>query len=212
VETKKVSELVALLKGNDMAIRKSAAEELGEIGKVEPESAVPALVDALEDPEVFGTAAYALGEIGEKAKGVVPALIGALKQYYWNAATALIKIGVAAVPALVDALKGQDAEVRKKAAYALGEIGVGHRCGAAVVPALIDALKDKDAEVRGSAAEALGTIGEEAKAAVPALIDALKDGEKGWANWRGSSRTVSSMAAGALSKIDPEVAKRSSVP
>jgi hypothetical protein len=142
----------------------------------------------------------------------VAALIDALKGYYWNAASALVKIGVAAVPALIDALKDQDAEVRTKAAYALGEIGLGHRCGAAGVPALINALKDQDAEVRGCAAEALGTIGEESKAAVPALIDALKDREKGWANWRGSSKTVSPMAAGALSKIDPEAAKRASVP
>ena len=46
----------------------------------------------------------------------------------------------AAVPVLIRALKAQEAEVRRGAAYALGKIGVDAK---AAVPALIDALKDR---------------------------------------------------------------------
>ena len=43
--------------------------------------AVPALIQALQDPnvQVCANATYALGEIGESAKDAVPALIQALK-------------------------------------------------------------------------------------------------------------------------------------
>src|SRR5262245_20728759 len=82
----------------------------------------------------------------------------------------------AAGPALLDALKDQDPEVRRSAAYALQELGgVRLSVGSAAAPALIDALKDQDGQVRISAAEALNGIGVGAEAAVPALIDALKD-------------------------------------
>ena len=46
----------------------------------------------------------------------------------------------AAVPVLIRALKAQEAEVRRGAAYALGKIGVDAK---AAVPALIEALTDK---------------------------------------------------------------------
>jgi HEAT repeat protein len=46
----------------------------------------------------------------------------------------------AAVPALIRALKAPEAEVRRGAAYALGNIGVEAK---AAVPALIEALTDR---------------------------------------------------------------------
>src|SRR5262249_44206315 len=82
----------------------------------------------------------------------------------------------------------------------------------AAVPALIDFFKDTDAWGRYRAADALGNIGAEAKAAAPALIDALKDGEIGYRNRQGSEKTVSSMAVGALCKIEPEAVKKGAVP
>jgi HEAT repeat protein len=57
---------------------------------------------------------------------------------------------------LISALKDSDESVRRRAAYALGEI----RDKRAVEP-LISALKDSDGNVRGSAASALGKIGDE---------------------------------------------------
>jgi HEAT repeat protein len=46
----------------------------------------------------------------------------------------------AALPVLIRALKAEEAEVRRGAAYALGKIGVDAK---AAVPALIEALTDK---------------------------------------------------------------------
>jgi HEAT repeat protein len=82
----------------------------------------------------------------------------------------------------------------------------------AAVPALIDALKDDEADVRGLAADALGGIGAEAKAAVPALIEAFKDEADYYRSWRGYPHKVSAAATYALSKIDPEAARRAGVP
>jgi HEAT repeat protein len=60
-----------------------------------------------------------------------------------------------AVPALIAALKDQDAGVRWEAATALGEIGLEAK---EAVPALIAALKDQNELVRWYAARALKTI------------------------------------------------------
>ena len=92
------------------------------------------------------------------------------------AAMRLSRMGVRAVPGLIDALK--DADVRESAALVLGKIG-----DASAFPALLYALEDKDADVRESAARALEKIAEknpgdaEVLKAVPALIDALKGKE-----------------------------------
>jgi HEAT repeat protein len=102
-------------------------------------------------------------------------------------------------------IRDQDRNVRKKAALALGKIGLelrvsvndlvhalqdqdeGVRAQAAqslgdigpsayfAVPALAKVLQDKSAKVRAAAAEALAQIGVLAKAAVPALIKAMND-------------------------------------
>jgi HEAT repeat protein len=125
-----------------------------------------------------------------------------------------------AVPALAEALKDQNAEVRQSAADALGRIGPAaadavpvlvealkdqnahvrrsaakalRGIGPAAVPALAEALKDQDAEVRQSAADALGGIG---PAAVPALAEALKD----------QDTDVRHSAADALRRIGPAAA------
>lgn len=78
----------------------------------------------------------------------------------------------AVVDALVGALKDTDADVRKQAAIALGEIG-----NPRAVDGLITALADKQAEVRRVAAVALGEIGD-ARAIEP-LTRALKDSDPG---------------------------------
>lgn len=89
-----------------------------------------------------------------------------------TAADALGRIGPAAIPQLVIALRDQDPQVRKEAARALA------RMGAEAAPALQDlivALKDADESVRRSAAQAIGQIGPAAKDAIPALVEALRD-------------------------------------
>ena len=66
------------------------------------------------------------------------------------------------------ALRDPDAQVRRKAAFTLGNIGSSDP---AALPALIGALRDADAGVRGEAILALPKCGAAAKTAVPALDD-----------------------------------------
>lgn len=94
---------------------------------------VSALIIALgdKDENVRFQAADALGAIGPEAKAAVPALIVALhepdsftRNYVPHCAIhALVEIGPAAIPALVQALDDANGRVRSCAAWALGKIG-----------------------------------------------------------------------------------------
>ena len=77
------------------------------------------------------------------------------------------------MPALLEALKDEDEDVRRLAVFALGRISPAPKDA---VPALIEALKDEDEDVRAGAAYALGKIGPAAKDAVPAL-KAMMEGD-----------------------------------
>ena len=71
---------------------------------------------------------------------------------------------------LLRLLKDDEARTRRRAALALGRIGLSE-----AIPALQEALGDSEFEVRQMAAFALGLIGN--ATARPALLNALKDGE-----------------------------------
>jgi HEAT repeat protein len=73
-----------------------------------------------------------------------------------EASRALVRMGIAAVPALVGALKDENEIVRWKAAETLGEIGPNAR---EAVPALVAALQDANPNIRQEAARALDRIG-----------------------------------------------------
>jgi bilin biosynthesis protein len=76
------------------------------------------------------------------------------------------------IPALREALKDQNKDVRCAAAKALAKLGEP------AIPALREALKDKeDWRVRRAAAEALGNLGD--RESIPALREALKDKDSG---------------------------------
>lgn len=104
-----------------------------------------------------------------------------------------------AVPPLIDALRDQDATVRRAAARSLGIIGPDAKD--AIMP-LIGLLRDSDDLVKGAAGEALGEIGKEGKAAVPALTELYKS----------NNFDLRGIAGGALKKIDPEAAYQAGVP
>ena len=80
----------------------------------------------------------------------------------------LNKLGKPAVGPLITALKDEDADIRWRAAYELGEI----KDSRAIEP-LTQALKDEDRRVRYRATEALEKIGD--KRAVEPLNSSLKD-------------------------------------
>src|SRR5258708_29688316 len=72
-----------------------------------------------------------------------------------------------------EALKGDDAELRREAITAMGALQIKD-----AVPDLIAALKDKDAKVRASAAESLRSVGgAETTEAIPGLLPLLQDKE-----------------------------------
>ena len=167
----------------NLAVRRDAAYQLDRMG-VAAKDALPALIRALDDndKQVWSFAISALAKLGPEAKDAIPALIEGLgnrrtrgrdrdrRQAITRSAFALSRIGAAAIPPLIDALKSDDNGMRAGAAKALA----GMRGGAApAIPALIANLKSED-DVRGETAEALGAIG--AAAAQP-LMDSLKSTE-----------------------------------
>ncbi len=115
--------------------------------------------------EVRWEAMNALVKIGLPA---IPSLIEALKNRDLRptACWVLERIGPSAVPNLIKALKREDREIRSLAAYVLGNIKEKE-----AVPSLIGLLEDVDLGVRGEAIRALGKIGD--SRAIPALLEIL---------------------------------------
>ena len=134
-----VARLMKDLKARDIKTRIAAAEELGHIGQVKKsftESAVPALIDALHDPDggVRKAAAEALGKVDPDLK--------------------------LAVPALQNALKDKAPPVRIAAAGALGQIGPDAKDA---VPALREMQQDSNRAVSRAANMAIRRIMERGK-------------------------------------------------
>jgi HEAT repeat protein len=84
-----------------------------------------------------------------------------------DAENALVRIGVPAIPALIDALEEEEWHVRHSAVVVLGNIGHD-----SVILPLIGALEDDDMDVRRFAGYALHQIG---SSTLPALTKALRD-------------------------------------
>ena len=146
-----VPALIQALKDRDKYVRSNAAKSL--IQTVTPEGikiGMSALIQALEDEnkDVRREASSALGVIGqgglaeEKAIDAIPDPIQVFKDDV--------------VPALIQALKDENKDVRREAASALGRIGEEAKNA---VPALIQALKGQDPEVRDTIVWALGKMG-----------------------------------------------------
>ncbi|HVE43172.1 MAG TPA: HEAT repeat domain-containing protein [Planctomycetota bacterium] len=127
----------------------------------------------------------------------LPALVEALKktdpQVRRSAAEELGRVGAPALPALLAPLKDADARVRVAAAGAALAIDPKQAEAFAV---LLESLKDPGAAVRRLAAEALAAVGPEAGAAGSALSDLLGDKEE----------EVRWAAADALGELGPAAA------
>lgn len=136
-------------------VRAAAVFALGKMGT----EAIPTLVKMLEDkdPKVKTMACESLGGFGVEAKAAIPDLIlgfrdAALRE---KAVEALAKIGVGAVPSLVDSLASRSSSVRLGAAMTLGKIGPPAK--SAVVKLTIY-TKDPSPEVRKAVWDALARI------------------------------------------------------
>ncbi len=168
-----VVELARQLSDSDKVIRREAAHQLSLLG-AEARGALPELIKALDDSQqqVWLGAAVALARIGPDAKDAIPALLRGLnrsaqregRQVWYRSSYALGRIGVAAVPALIDSLKSSEALVRAGAAQALGWVGTD---AGPAIPLLASLLNDSDAQVRQLSSEALAGIGSES---IPHLI------------------------------------------
>ena len=90
---------------------------------------------------------------------LIPALIGALgeedQQTWSNASETLVALGYESVPALLKAIRGDNAEIRSRAAWAIGKIASGQYVPHEAVPVLIQALKDEDQLVKQAATYAI---------------------------------------------------------
>jgi len=89
-----IPDLIDLLKDKDEGVRSKAADALGAVGA----AAVTELIAALKDDGTRSLVLGALGQVGAPAK--------------------------AAMPQVLEALKDANKDVRVKAAWALGRIGV----------------------------------------------------------------------------------------
>jgi HEAT repeat protein len=189
--------LVLRLSVGDVPERCVAALTLGRMAlHAQVQDAVPALVEALNDPHphVAEAAAGALRRIAGTSPAPVPAtpvpapapataepppvidLIDMLR--HPDATLRLIAVEALGesrsvsretIPVLAEVLQDKDEEVGREAARALGKIGA-----VAAVPSLVVALSDAPEIVRISAAKALGRMGPRATVAIPGLIAALE--------------------------------------
>jgi HEAT repeat protein len=215
--------LIATLRDGNVNARREAARTLGRTRPV-ANGTVAALTDALKDKdaEVRASAVESLGWIGPAAAPATAALIASLSdkalisaggrkgdKFGYDkhpAVYSLRRIGVPAVPSLIEALKDEDVLVRSSAAQTLGLIGfkaknasqalrtaLGDKSDVVRVEAacsilcvgeedkksvevLTGLLRHEDAAIRFRTASALSRVGSQAKAVVPALVSALKDG------------------------------------
>lgn len=160
-----VSRLVDALREGDVEARRSAARELGTLGRP-ARPAVPALIEALRarDWRLRATAAAALVRIEPDPERIVPPLIETFAEDgssdYRSAVVepvvrALATLGAGPVPYLRGALGDSRFEVRMGAAYALGELG---RPARPALPTLEWALDDPNPFVATTAALAIEQI------------------------------------------------------
>lgn len=187
---KAVGPLIQALSDENSWVRRNAAEALGIICD---ERAFPALIHVLSDQDTYVgyRVAEALGKINNEraANHLILALSSqdSYTRYFTVGALGKINGSEKVLYALVRALSDHEANVRSKAAEALGNIN--HEKAA---ESLIQVLCDKSPEVRSSAAKALGKIGN--GTVVNSLIQALSD----------QNSDVRYRAAEALGKIGGE--------
>jgi HEAT repeat protein len=188
--------LLRLLHSANSQVRVGASWALG---IVLDSAAVVGLVASLRDahPEVRLNAAHALSHLPH-AEAVTP-LMGLLLDMDWRvrkaATTALIRIGIDAVPALRRMLQSDALAEKRVAIGVLGHIG-----DVSVIDDLLPYLQHPSVDLRAVAVIALGQL--RAAEAVSALVECIDDDAK--PTW--SKHSISELARQALKSIGTEKA------
>jgi len=147
------------------------------------------------DSRVSSSAAFELGNLGDRSERVITALLELLKasdsDVRSSAASALGNLGDRServITALLELLKASDSDVYYDAIFKLGNLG---NRSERVITALLELLKASDSDVRSRAASALGNLGNRSERVITALLELLK----------ASDSDVRSSAASALGKL-----------
>jgi len=108
-------------------------------------AALPTLQTLLQDESetVVQNAAMTLGDLGADAAPAIPALLDAMGRFPGNPfiAQTLKELKSAAVPAMIEVLKGDNAELKAQVAKVIGGVGTE---GEPALPVLIDILEGND--------------------------------------------------------------------
>ena len=191
-DVRAVEPLLAVLKDRSQGVREAAAKALGMIGDARAaEPLIAHFINFLREKSFrwddHEAMVRSLQRIGcGAAKPLIRALLYNPRQWLffsnqdsrcfyvpdlldeidptWSQSDGAIKL----VPEIIAALRNDDKDVRKAAAFFLGKIG-----DPSAVEPLIGALRDNNEDGRWAAAEALGKLGD--PRAVEPLIGALKD-------------------------------------
>src|SRR5215203_3466843 len=123
------------------------------------------------DPKVRATAEAALVQGAQRSLPLLRRFLNTRNEDLHVRAFEIIRrIGVPAIPLLVDLLRYQRVSIRRSAVDALIDLSPHTE---AIQPALRLALRDKDSRVTGDAARALGALHERASPSVGALVKTL---------------------------------------
>lgn len=155
-----------LLPTRDADSESTASSELGGNDREKEDATSPSMEGASSSDGGSDSPAHSSGSSVESLE-LRPYAQWSLQE---TAADSLARIGAAAVPELMMALRHPSSQQRLAAASVLGRIGPD---AAAAVPALVDRLNDIDPGVRRASARALGQIGPQASEAVPDLMKIL---------------------------------------
>src|SRR5262245_13865665 len=184
--------LKALAAAEDGEVRVAVVRALGAIA--EPAS-VPALAGRVRDDPDFGVrrcAAYALSDLGPKAKEAVPHLIDALRQ----TTTLARKPDHADVPDSAHALCGSFYIADPVISLRIAAMSALAAVGEPAIPVVVELLRDKDNDLKVRALDTLRYMGAGAKTAVPAIANCLGDEEP----------KVREAATDALADLGPDAA------
>jgi HEAT repeat protein len=190
------------LKSRKPLVRQRMSELLAELGPDGAE-AIPALAEACKDADegARGAAKVAFQKVGGEE---LPRLLAQIKDQsapidarcksLWRLGD-YGSVAKQVAPALIAALKDENAKVRGGAANSLVNMGSEGRI---VVPALIAAADDRDPKVRFYAVHSLGGLRPIDKRAVPVLIRKLKDDDD-------TVRHFAALSLGHIGPVDKQV-------